>query len=70
MKDESFWEEVERARKMTPEQRFMSMLDMIDVVRELRIAGIKHDFPDAKDDEINTILRKRIETVEALDVVR
>ena len=34
MKDESFWKEVERARKMTPQQRLTSMFELTDVVRK------------------------------------
>ena len=43
--DIDFWEEVERSRRMTPEQRFRGTLDMIDLVHELRMAGIRHDLP-------------------------
>ena len=31
--DRDFWEEVERSRRMTPEQRFRSTLDLIDLVQ-------------------------------------
>ena len=53
--DIDFWEEVERSRRMTPEQRFRGTLDMIDLVHELRMAGIRHDLPGA--DEIPKRLR-------------
>ena len=68
--DDSFWEEVERSRRMTPEQRFLGTLDMIDLVHELRVAGIRRDFPNADDAEVLAILRKRIEVAEELGAVR
>ena len=37
---------------MTPEQRLRGTLDMIDLVHELRIAGIRRDFPNADHAEV------------------
>jgi hypothetical protein len=68
--DDSFWEEIERSRRMTPEQRFQGTLEMIDLVHELRMAGIRRDFPNADDAEVLAILRKRIEVAEGLNAVR
>ncbi len=64
--DVDFWEEVERSRRMTPEQRFRGTLDMIDLVHELRMAGIRHDLPSADDSEVLAVLRKRMEIAETL----
>jgi len=33
-------------RRMTPEQRLLATLDISDLCRELRKAGIKRDHPD------------------------
>ena len=68
--DVDFWEEVERSRRMTPEQRFRGTLDMIDLVQELRMAGIRRDFPSADDSEVLAVLRKRMEIAENLGAVR
>jgi hypothetical protein len=68
--DADFWEEVERSRRMTPEQRFLCTLELSDLVYEFRVAGIRHDFPDATDKEVRAILRKRIDLVESLGAVR
>ena len=54
--DVDFWEEVERSRRMTPEQRFRGTLDMIDLVHEIRMAGIRHDLPGADDSEVFAVL--------------
>ena len=55
--DRDFWEEVERSRRMTPEQRFRSTLELIDLVQEFRMAGIRRDFPNADTAEVLAILR-------------
>ena len=68
--DVDFWEEVERSRRLTPEQRFRGTLEMIDLVHELRMAGIRHDFPGADDSEALAVLRKRMEIAEKLGAVR
>jgi hypothetical protein len=68
--DVDFWEEVERSRRMTPEQRFRGTLDMIDLVHELRMAGIRRDLPGADDSEVLAVLRKRMEIAENLGAVR
>lgn len=68
--DVDFWEEVERSRWMTPEQRFRGTLDMIDLVHEPRMAGIRNDLPGADDSEVLAVLRKRLEIAENLGAVR
>jgi hypothetical protein len=68
--DADFLEEVERSRRMTPEQRLQSTLDFIDLVYEFRVAGIRRDFPNATDAEVRAMLRKRIDIAESLGAVR
>jgi hypothetical protein len=68
--DHSFWEEIERSRRMTPEQRFRGTLEMIDLVHELRMAGIRRDFPHADNAELLALLRTRLEMVESVGAVR
>ncbi len=68
--DVDFWEDVERSRRMTPEQRFQGTLEMIDLVHEFRMAGIRHDLPGADDSEVLAVLRKRMEIAENLGAVR
>ena len=55
---------------MTPEQRFRGTLDMIDLVHELRMAGIRHDLPSVDYSEVLPVLRKRMEIAENLGAVR
>lgn len=68
--DADFWEEVERSRRMTPEQRFRGTLEMIDLVYELRMAGIRRDFPNADHAEALALLRNRLELAEGVGAVR
>ncbi len=68
--DADFWEEVERSRRMTPEQRLHLTAELSDLVHELRMAGIRRDYPNANHAELLAVLRKRIQTAEGLSVVR
>ena len=68
--DADFWDEVERSRRMTPEQRFRGTLEMIDLVHELRMAGIRRDFPKAKNAELLALLRNRLQVAEGVGAVR
>lgn len=38
--------QIEIRRRMTPEQRLLALLDISDLCRELRRAGIRRDHPD------------------------
>jgi hypothetical protein len=67
--DESFWEEIERSRELTPEQRFLGTLDLINLTYGLNMAGIRHQFPDADDAQIHAIFVKRRQIVRNLDTI-
>jgi hypothetical protein len=56
---ESFWDEIERSRKLTEQERSRDTLELIDRVRELNLAGIRMQYPDATPDEVEQILLKR-----------
>ena len=63
----TFWEEVERSRRLTEEQRSLETLSLIDRVRELNLAGIRMQFPAATEEEVQEILSKRRDVVRKLD---
>jgi hypothetical protein len=67
---DGFWDEVERSKRLTPEQRFLAALELIDLNYSLRRAGVIHDHPDASEAEIREILSGQIETIRNLDAVR
>ena len=56
---DSFWEEVDRSRKLTEFQRSQDTLELIDRVRTLNLAGIRMQFPNASDEEVENIFVQR-----------
>jgi hypothetical protein len=68
--DESFWQHVAMSRRQSPEQRFLGTLGMINLVHSLNTAGIRHQFPDADEDEVRAILLKRRLLLRTLDRIR
>jgi hypothetical protein len=65
--DASFWEHVELSKQMTPEQRFMGTLEMIDFVRSINVAGIRSQFPNASEEEVKRKLADRYRIARRLD---
>jgi len=65
--DESFWEEVERARRLTPQQRFLGTFDISDLARNLVMAGIRHQFPEADEQRVLDIFAERCKLARELD---
>ena len=59
----SFWEEVERSRELTEQQRARDTLELIDMVRHMNLAGIRMQFPEASDAEVEAIHLKRREII-------
>ena len=57
--DASYLDDVIRARKLTEDQRSWETLQLIDRTRELMLAGIRMQFPEASEDEVRAILRHR-----------
>lgn len=57
--DTSYLDDVVRARKLTENQRSWETLQLIDRTRELMLAGIRMQFPQASEDEVRAILRDR-----------
>jgi len=53
--------QVERYRKMTPEQRLWSALDLHALSCDVGRKGIRRQFPDATDEEVERHLRLRVE---------
>jgi hypothetical protein len=63
----SFWEEVDRARRLTPQQRSLGTLDLIDLVYNINVAGIRHYHPDADDARVREILVERRRIIRKLE---
>lgn len=51
---------LERLRKLNGAQRLETAAGLSDTVRELAVAGIRHDHPEISDQELQAELLKRI----------
>jgi hypothetical protein len=58
--DAAFWQQVERARRMTGDERFREGLALFDRALRLMSDGIRHQFPQATPTEIAAIRRERL----------
>jgi hypothetical protein len=65
--DDSFWQQVKRARRMTPDQRFREGLALCDRTFRIMKDGIRHQFPDAAAEEVSRILRQRLAAGRAIE---
>ena len=65
--DESFWEEVERARRLTGAQRMTESLRLFDEAARRMLAGIKSQFPGISDEQARRIRRERIDKIHRLE---
>ena len=68
--DESFWDEIERSRKLTGAQRMSESLHLFDEACRHILAGIKAQFPGISDEEARRIRAERLETVRRLEELR
>jgi hypothetical protein len=53
--------QIERYRRMTGEQRLRIALDLHEFACNVARAGIRRQYPDATEHEVNQQLRKRIQ---------
>lgn len=59
--DEALAKQIELYRGMTPERRLKIALDLHTFVCNLSRAGIRRRFPDAAEEQVEQLLRQRIE---------
>ncbi len=65
--DAIFREKVLRARRQTVAARFETGLELFEKgIAQMR-SGVRHQFPDASEDEVRSILRDRLRRVRQLD---
>jgi hypothetical protein len=65
--DDSSQQQIERARRMTGDQRFREGLALCDRSFRLMKDGIRHQFPDASPAEVSQILRQRLAKGRAIE---
>jgi hypothetical protein len=68
--DSSTREQIERARRMTPDERFREGLALCNRTFRLMQDGIRHQFPQASPDEVLRILRERLAKIRRLEAKR
>jgi hypothetical protein len=68
--DDSFRRRIERARKLTADQRFREGLALCERTFRLMQDGIRHQFPVADPEQVLKILRERLAKVRALEAKR
>lgn len=65
-----FLEKVAQARRMSPEERLSAVGDLFETVCERLRAGIRWQFPDVDDQEVEAMLRERLEIARRLERLR
>jgi len=65
--DASFWDEIERSRKLSGAQRMSESLRLFDEAARRMLAGIKSQFPGISDDEARRIRRERLDLIRRLE---
>jgi hypothetical protein len=58
--DQLYREEVERARRMSPQDKFLSGAQLFDYSCRIMTAGIRSQFPDADERRVREILHQRL----------
>ena len=59
--EEALQRQIERYRTMTGEERLKIALDLHEFACNVAREGIRHQHPEATDDEVEQYLRRRIE---------
>jgi hypothetical protein len=68
--DDSTRQQIERARRMTPDERFREGLALCDRTFQLMQDGIRHQFPRATPHDVLQILRERLDRIRAIEAKR
>lgn len=58
--DQLYREEILRARAQTPEERIRGTFEMSELALGIMRAGVRHQFPDAPDEEVLEHCRERL----------
>lgn len=64
--DDMLMEQVEQARRMTPEQKFRAGGELFDAACRFALAGIRGSFPHASDEECLIRLKRRFALVDEM----
>ena len=64
--DDMLMEQVEQARRMTPEQKFRAGGQLFDAACRFALAGIRGSFPGASEEECLARLKRRFALVDEI----
>jgi hypothetical protein len=65
--DDLFWERVEAARRQSPEDKLLAGPRLFARACRIIMDGIRWQFPDASEDEVQRILRERLDIARRLE---
>ena len=65
--DALFWERVEAARRQPPEDKLLAGPRLFARVCRIMMDGIRWQFPDASEEEVQRILRERLDIARRLE---
>jgi hypothetical protein len=67
--DELFWERVEHARHMAPEDKLFAGPQLFDLACKIMADGIRDQYPDADESRVQEILRVRLALAQRLEAL-
>jgi hypothetical protein len=65
--DAIYWERVQKARRMSPEDKFLGGARLFDRSCRIMADGIREQFPDADERRVQEILRERLALARRLE---
>jgi len=65
--DDLYWEEVEEAHRIPPEERLLEGPRLFDRACRIMADSLRAEFPDAGDEEVADLLRRRLELLDRLE---
>jgi len=65
--DELFWEQVQRSRQMSPEDKFFAGARLFDRSCRIMADGIRDQYPDADPARVQELLRERLALIRRLE---
>lgn len=68
--DEIYRRKILHSRKLTPEQRITCALELSDSVARIIRDGVRNQFPNACEDEVQRLFIERVRRVKRLDEQR
>lgn len=65
--DDLFWDKVERARQRSPGEKLLDGFELFEQSCHLARMGIRCDYPDASDQEVERLLREQLNRIRELE---